>query len=140
MGTANVVAIVAMLAAILLRKCLVEDRNATKKNRPGLGRRLVGVGLFALALPLACATAAKPRAEASPPRAKDSAPDKRAALDAANPELGLEANDARWGISAAEEREADRKQQKPPAGTTPAGTGRVDVTPPPATAPAAPPR
>jgi hypothetical protein len=75
-----------------------------------------------------CASSPKPRAEASPTRVKDSAPDKVAAQRTANPQLGLEAEDERWGISAAQERKADQKTSRPPAGTTPSGTGQVDVT------------
>lgn len=84
-----------------------------------------------------CASSPKPRAEASPPRTKDSAPDKVAAQRSANPQLGLEAEDERWGISAAQERKADQKANQAPAGTTASGTGRVDVAP---TAPAPPPK
>jgi hypothetical protein len=77
-----------------------------------------------------CASSPTPRAESSPPRVKDSAPDKVAAQRTANPQLGLEAEDERWGISAAQERKADQKANQPPAGTTSSGTGRVDVTTP----------
>ncbi|HVZ72888.1 MAG TPA: hypothetical protein VHJ20_10980 [Polyangia bacterium] len=50
----------------------------------------------------ACAAAPRPLERAANPRIPDSVPERRAAQRAATPEL--EAEDERWGISAAEER------------------------------------
>jgi len=78
---------------------------------------------------LSCATAPK-RAESSPPRMKDSAPEKVAAQRAgAAHELQLEQDDERWGIEAARERKRQQEEAKPPQKP---GEGKkgVDVTPP----------
>jgi hypothetical protein len=61
-------------------------------------------------------------------RIPSSAPEKGAALRAATPELGLEAEDARWGIEAARERRRPRDprlEATPPAPLQ--GQGSVDV-------------
>lgn len=91
--------------------------------------RSLRLSLFAGALALgalSCATAPK-RAE-SPPRMKDSAPERVAAQRAAAAhELPLEQDDERWGIAAARE----RKQQQDEAKQKPAGGKKgVEVTPP----------
>jgi hypothetical protein len=77
---------------------------------------------------LSCATAPK-RAE-SPPRMKDSAPEKVAAQRAGGAhELQLEQDDERWGIDAARER---KQQQQEAKEKQKAGEGKkgVEVTPP----------
>jgi hypothetical protein len=84
----------------------------------------------ALLLVASCATA--PRSSASPPRMKDSAPEKVAAQRTAAPHgLQLEQQDERWGFDAARERR--REQDAARARKQPSlGDKAVDVTPPPA--------
>jgi hypothetical protein len=77
---------------------------------------LLGTGL----LLSACAGSRRPPENASAARIKDSAPEKLAAQRAATP--GLEDEDARWGIGAAQERKRQRdeknEQRRKAAGTT----------------------
>ena len=84
----------------------------------------------ALLLVASCATA--PRSSASPPRMKDSAPEKVAAQRTAAPHgLQLEHEEERWGFEAARERK--REQDAAKARRLPAlGDKSVDVTAPPA--------
>jgi len=96
---------------------------------------LLALSLFAAlgagSLVAGCASGPKPRAESAQARVPDSAPEKIAAQRAANPNLRLEQEDQRWGISAAQERKADKKARaQAPDGASPSGTGRVDVAPP----------
>lgn len=84
--------------------------------------------LLFLALALAPSCATRPRAPgegsaAPPPRIKDSAPEKRAALRNSDRNIGAEAEEQRWGIEAAQQREAQQAEKKR-QGATP--------TPPPA--------
>jgi hypothetical protein len=78
----------------------------------------------------ACGASQRPPASAA--RLKDSAPEKVAALRSATP--GLEAEDARWGIGAAQERkraaddERDRKRKSASAVDVRA-TPAVELTP-----------
>ena len=68
---------------------------------------LLGGCLFAAA----CATA--PKTAASPPRVKDSAPEKIAAQRAAAPHgVQLESDDERWGFEAARERRRQKDAAK----------------------------
>ena len=77
---------------------------------------------------LSCATAPK-RAE-SPPRMKDSAPEKVAAQRAAAAhELQLEQDDERWGIDAARERKQQQDEAKARQKASDGNKG-VEVTPP----------
>ena len=90
---------------------------------PGL-RVLAG----ALLLVASCATA--PRTSASPPRMKDSAPERVAAQRTAGPHsLQLEQDEGRWGFEAARER---RRQQDAEKARKAAAFGdkSVDVRPP----------
>lgn len=80
----------------------------------------------AMLLVMSCASA--PRTSTSPPRMKDSAPEKVAAQRAAAPHsVQLEQDDERWGIDAARERKRQqdaakaRRQQD-------AGNKAVDLT------------
>jgi hypothetical protein len=89
---------------------------------PRLSAVLIVVSL--LSSPLGCAS--KPRgpseAAAPPPaRLKDTAPEKRAALRSADPNIGAEADEARWGFEAARERKrrTDEKNQAAAAPKTP---------------------
>jgi hypothetical protein len=127
--------------------------------------------VFACGLSLAClscaGTARKPLAtptavtvdssakmsDAPLPRIKDSAPERAAALRAANPGLQLEGDEQRWGIEAARERKratderADQDRQKAarakaivpvfPGSATPASPPSPPSSPSPATGPAA---
>ena len=86
------------------------------------------------------------------PRIKDSAPERAAALRAANPGLQLEGDEERWGIEAARERKratderADQDRQKAararaivpvfPGSATPPSTPSAPSSPSPATGPA----
>lgn len=76
-------------------------------GRGHLPRRLV-LGI-ALLFPACAGTRPAPET-ASAPRLKDSAPEKVAAQQAATPEL--EAEDARWGITAAKERKRVSDEQR----------------------------
>ena len=97
-----------------------------RTNRLPRWRVLLGGCLFAAA----CATA--PKTAASPPRAKDSAPEKIAAQRAAAPHsVQLEPDDERWGFEAARERR--RQQDAARAAKVDAMRDKgVDVTTPPA--------
>jgi hypothetical protein len=87
---------------------------------------MIGIGLVALSC------AGSPKREASPPRSKDSPPEKIASQRAAAAHsLQLERDDERWGFEAARERrrqDRNRKAQQRPAASDKA----VDVTTPPA--------
>jgi len=93
-------------------------------RRTWLGWTLgLGLGL----LPLACASTQHREAQA-PARIQDSAPEKVAAQRAAARGLDLEADDARWGVEAAQERKrADRKQPPAAQATQPTPKGPVDL-------------
>jgi hypothetical protein len=90
-------------------------------------RRLL---LATTSLLLACAGTQR-AGEGAPPRLKDSAPEKTAAQRAASPGLALEAEDARWGVTAAAERKRaqDDRRAKAEAAFTGPGRSRVDVAP-----------
>jgi hypothetical protein len=60
----------------------------------------------------ACVGARKTPETAGTARLKDSAPEKAAAMRAANSDLHLEDEDARWAITAAQERKRARDEQK----------------------------
>src|SRR3954464_6817582 len=83
-----------------------------------------------LGIPLytACATGphAQPQAAA---RMRDSAPEKIAAQRSATPNLGLEADDQRWGVEAARERRRQADER------TAAARQRIGAPPPPVAAP-----
>jgi hypothetical protein len=83
---------------------------------------MIGIGLVALS----CAGSPK-RPEASPPRFKDSAPEKIASQRAAGPHsVPLEQDDERWGFEAARERR--RQDDAPKAQKQPARADKaVDV-------------
>lgn len=94
--------------------------------------------LSALCLALVVGCASKPRAPAgaaiAPARIKDSPPESRAALRAADPRVGAEAegDEERWGIEAARQRKqrTDEKNRAATAPATPpprAPTGPFDV-------------
>jgi hypothetical protein len=86
--------------------------------------------LGAGSLAAGCASGPRPHAESAQARVPDSVPEKVAAQRAANPNLPLEQEDQRWGISAAQERKADKKARtQAPEGASASGTGRVDVAP-----------
>ena len=75
-----------------------------------LVRQRIGAALLASALLFsACAGQRRPIENANGARLKDSVPEKLAAQRAATP--GLEDEDARWGISAAQERKRRRDEQ-----------------------------
>jgi hypothetical protein len=108
------------------------DRNGRDSMGPVI--RLLSICL----LGLACATSLRPRAE-TPPRVKDSAPDKIAAQRAASGNLRLEEDDERWGIEAARaNRKTDSDQLGQPAPTVPTPKGLVDLKDHPASSPAQP--
>jgi hypothetical protein len=93
---------------------------------------LVGAGLLALS----CASSPPPRAEALPPRIKDSVPEKIAAQRGADRTLQLEAEDQRWGVDAARERRAETASKKedlvaaPPKGPVDLSRGAKGPPPP----------
>ncbi len=70
--------------------------------------------VLSLTLFFSCATKPRGSAEtaAPPARIRDSAPEKRAALRAADPKLGTEGDEQRWGIEAAREHKARTDAQK----------------------------
>jgi len=80
------------------------------------GLPLVALGFTLIAS--ACAGPRRPPENAAAPRIKDSAPEKAAAMRAANSNLRLEEEDARWGITAAEERKRAREDQRKPVDTS----------------------
>jgi hypothetical protein len=86
---------------------------------------------FVLAASLASACAAsRPHTETvAARRLGDAAPERSAALRAATPGLGLEAEDERWGIEAAKERKRarDPRVSQPPQPLPAAGTMTIDV-------------
>jgi hypothetical protein len=99
--------------------------------------------------PPAAVTDGGPRKLPGPARIKDSAPEKAAALRAADPNnLQLESEDERWGIEAArerrrttdEEREAEERRQKDKRSKTiaPFGPGFRGDAPPAPSAPSSP--
>jgi hypothetical protein len=84
--------------------------------------------LSALCLTVVVGCAGKPRAPAEaaaarPARIKDSPPESRAALRAADPKVGAEADEQRWGIEAAREQK-QRTDQKNRAAAAPAAPPR----------------
>jgi len=91
--------------------------------RSSSSRWMLGLGL------LCAACASTPRKEAqTTPRVKDSAPEKIAAQRAAANNLGLEADDQRWGIEAAQQRKRERAQQAAqPQAQQPLPKGPVDL-------------
>jgi hypothetical protein len=98
--------------------------------KPSLLSLSLFAALGAASLAAGCAAGPRPRTESAQTRVPDSVPEKIAAQRAANPNLRLEQEDQRWGISAAKERQADQKARKQvPDGTSASGTGRVDVAP-----------
>lgn len=86
--------------------------------------------LFATSLSLIACAGTQRRAADGPPRIKDAAPEKIAAQRAATPGLALEAEDDRWGLTAAAERRRaqDARNAKAAAAFGP-GSPRVDVVP-----------
>jgi hypothetical protein len=88
---------------------------------------LLGVAIL---LP-ACAGAQRPPETPTAARLKDSTPEKVAAQRAASPQLRLEEDDARWGISAAQERKHARDEQRRKAAslTDIRATPTVEVAP-----------
>jgi hypothetical protein len=87
--------------------------------------------LLATALPLSACAGAQHRPENTSARVRDSAPEKAAAQRAATPGLALEADDERWGITAAAQRKRaqDDQKAKAAAATGGPGTSRVDLAP-----------
>jgi len=84
-------------------------------SRPLSGLRLaLGCALVAggLSAGLGCATR-PPAPGPNPPRAKDTVPEKSAALRAASGDLHLEEEDQRFGIEEARHRREQGKQGKP---------------------------
>jgi len=93
-----------VLASILLTGSVMTSSHWTRGGLP----LVLG---FTLITP-ACAGPRRPPENAAAPRIKDSAPEKAAAMRAANSNLRLEEEDARWGITAAEERKRAREDQR----------------------------
>jgi len=92
--------------------------------------------LGAAILVSACAGQRRPTENLNDARIKDSAPEKLAAQRAATPNLNLEDEDARWGISAAQERKRHRDEQeearrKAASISDIRAAPTIDVTPPP---------
>jgi hypothetical protein len=102
----------------------------------------IRAALLAGLLSGACASAPRPEAT-TPPRVKDSAPEKIAAQRAASGGLQLDREDERWGIEAAQERKriaAEKKQaQTSAAPATPTGPADLRRGPQGAPPPAPPP-
>ncbi|HEX4404097.1 MAG TPA: hypothetical protein VH560_04665 [Polyangia bacterium] len=68
---------------------------------------------------LLCGCAARPTPEASsPPRVKDSIPERAAALRGADGRLKLDDEDQRFGIEAAKARKDQQREQRDPSPTT----------------------
>jgi hypothetical protein len=111
----------------------------TRIDRDGLDSMGRVVCLLSVCLLcLACATVSRPRAE-TPPRVKDSLPDKVAAQRAASGNLRLEEDDERWGIEAARaNRKTDSDQPGQPTPTVSTPKGPVDLEDHPASSPAQP--
>jgi hypothetical protein len=87
---------------------------------------LLSIGLSGLA----CATGSRPPVE-SPPRVKDSAPERSAALRAASGSLRLEEEADRWGIEAARERQTSSDPKGEPSSVSvPSSRGDLQVQPP----------
>jgi hypothetical protein len=87
---------------------------------------LLSIGLVGFA----CTTASRPPVE-SPPRVKDSAPERSAALRAASGNLRLEEEGDRWGIEAARERRTSSDPKGEPSSVSvPSSRGDIQVQPP----------
>jgi hypothetical protein len=90
--------------------------------------RLFRTALLGAALALSACATTRPRTETfAAQRQRDTAPDRSAALRAATPGLGLEAEDQRWGIEAAKERRRARDIKAIPPQPAPDGRGGVDI-------------
>ena len=94
--------------------------------RPFVTLALLGL----VAVGPACASSRRARPE-SPPRIKDSVPEKVAAQRAAQSNLRLEPEDERWGIDAARERKSRKGSADAAASAarTPPPTSAVDLRP-----------
>jgi hypothetical protein len=83
--------------------------------------------LLATSLSLIACAGAPTRSDDGAPRIKDSAPEKIAAQRAASPGLALEAEDDRWGLTAAAERRRAQDERKAKAPVP--GASRIDLVP-----------
>jgi hypothetical protein len=93
---------------------------------------LLRASLLAAALVTsACAGSHRAPETQADARLRDSAPEKIAAQRAATPALALEAEDQRWGIGAARERQrrADDQRAASAARAAARGAGTVDLAP-----------
>lgn len=83
--------------------------------------------LLATSLSLVACARVQTRSDDGAPRIKDSAPEKIAAQRAATPGLALEAEDDRWGLTAAAERKRAQDDRK--ARAIGSGMSRIDLLP-----------
>jgi hypothetical protein len=83
--------------------------------------------LLATSLSLVACAGVQLRSDEVAPRIKDSAPEKIAAQRAAAPGLALEAEDDRWGLTAAAERKRAQDDRK--ARAIVPGASRIDLVP-----------
>ena len=94
-------------------------------TRPNL-RAVTTLALLALFTSAFACAKSQPPAE-SPPRIKDSVPEKIAAQRAAQRDLKLEENDDRWGVEQARERKERAKAKHDDAAAAPPPSGPMDL-------------